>query len=279
MAKMSSLVYNDVFNMTSSNLSNYETKKQIYRIIYSKIAGYSAEDWHPTFDEWLKATSFGDLDTLYYGLYCSTFQEKSAVTYECPLCGESNTVEIDNSQLVRVNNKDEMLALTTSISKEATSLEKINEFSLVTDKQSNYVFVQLPKSKLIFKLKLPSLWDVLELIRTFSDEQIASKSATMINIVIMTNKILLPKTGPDKKPVVPPKYTPVESKKDIFGMLDILSVDDYAALNAAATKMLEDKHISYEIEDQTCSSCQAKIDKIPMDMETLLFFQIRERRL
>lgn len=275
---MSSLVYNDVFAMTNSNLSNYENKKEIYHTIYQKITGFSAPDWHPSFEEWLKATSFADAETLFYGIYCATFQEKSSVTYDCPICGETNTITIDNSQLVRVNDKEEMMKLTEQISNEAITADKIKEFSLVADKPSNYTTIELQNSKLVFVLKLPTLWDVLELIRTTPDEKLSQKSASAVNLALVTTKFLLPKTDANRK-IIPNKYSAVSSKKDVFGILDILSVDDYAALNAAATKMLEDKHITYEIEDQKCGNCGSPISKIPMDIENLLFFQISERQL
>ena len=39
MAKVSALVYKDIVAITNSNLSNLETKRETYRVLFSKITG------------------------------------------------------------------------------------------------------------------------------------------------------------------------------------------------------------------------------------------------
>ena len=271
-AKVSALFYKDIVTITNSTLSNYDNKKEIYKIMYSKITEYSAEKWRPTFDEWLKATSLGDVETLFYGLYCATFQEKSVIKYECPFCGETSTLIIDNKRLVRADDAKEMMEISNQIRKEATTVEKIKEFSSVSDRKENKKNVKLPDSKIIFTITMPSLYKTLDILRTFSDEELATKSSDAINVLLSTTNVAIPnaETG---------KYSFIESKKDIFQLIDILSIDDFAVLREVINELLDSKHISYYVEKEKCIHCKHTISKIPLDMEQLLFFQISEKQL
>ena len=271
-AKVSALFYKDIVTITNSTLSNYDNKKEIYKIMYSKITEFSADKWHPTFDEWLKATSLGDVETLFYGLYCATFQEKSVIRYECPFCGETSSLVVDNKRLVRADDAKEMMEISNRIRTEATTLEKINEFSSVSDKKENKKSVRLPDSKIIFTVCLPSLYKTLEILRTFSDEELAAKSTDAVNVLLATSKVAIPSAESGK-------YSFIESKKDVFQLLDILSVDDFAVLREVVNEMLDAKHVSYYVENEKCMHCKQKISKIPLDMEQLLFFQISEKQL
>lgn len=272
MAKVSALIYKDIVAITNSNLSNYENKKEIYKIIFSKITGYSAENWKPSFDEWLKATSLGDVETLFYGMYCATFQDKSTIRYNCPYCDSSEVITINNKQLIRVDDRKEMLELTKQINSEAGTYEKIKEFSSVSDRKENKKSVKLPDTKIIFTIKMPNLFKTLDVLKTFSDEEISQKSTDALNIVLATEAVAIPNAATGK-------YSYIESKKDIFTLVDLLSINDFSVLKEIVNSMLESKHITYCVENQKCSSCGNKISKIPLDIESLLFFQISERQL
>lgn len=276
-AKISSLVYKDIFNITNSNLSNYEHQREVYQTIYNKITGFSAPDWHPSFEEWLKATAYGDAETLFYGLYRSTFQERSNITYECPVCHTSNTILIDNDQLIRVNNKKEMADLTADIKANTSTLAKIEEFSSVySGNKHNFVNLKLPESKVIFSLKLPSLWELLEFLRKFADNDL-DMTANTLQILLSSANVFLPVIENNK---MTGSYSKISDLKDVWSMINTLSVKDYQALDGVASSMMNDKHITYEIENQVCKNprCQAKIPHIPLSMEDLLFFQITEKQ-
>ena len=272
MAKISALVYKDIVAITNSNLSSLENKKAIYKVLYSKITGYSAEKFKPTYDQWLEMTSLGDVETLFYGLYCATFQDESSIRFECPDCGETNVIKINNKQLVRVEDRKEMLDLTTRISKEADTKEKIQEFSLVANRKENKKSLRLPDSKIIVTVKLPSLAKVLDVLKLYDDSELALKSVDAINILLSIESVAIP----DKEKGT---YSYVEDKKDFANLLDILSVDDFSVLKDVVDTMFDSKHITYCVENQKCSGCKTKFPKIPLDMENLLFFQISERQL
>lgn len=272
MAKLSPLVYRDIVAITNSTLSSLESKKAIYSTLYSKIVGYSVDKWKPTYDQWLEMTSLGDVETLFYGLYCATFQDESTIRFDCPGCEETNIVKIKNKQLIRVEDRAEMLELTTRISKEADTKEKVKEFSLVTKTKENMKSVRLPESKIIMTLKLPSLAKVLDVLKTYDDSVLAAKTVDAINILLAVESVAIPNSDGES-------YSYVEEKQDFAGLLDILGVDDFSVLNDVVSKLFESKHISYCLDGQKCQHCKKEYSHIPLDMENLLFFQISERQL
>jgi len=272
MAKVSAMVYRDIIAITNSNLSNYENRKEIYKTMYNKITGYSAENWKPSFEEWLQITSIGDVETLFYGLYCATFQDKSTIRYQCPFCGEDEVITINNKQLIRVEDKKEMFELTNRINKEADTYEKIKEFSLVTDNKRNKKTIKLPNSKIVFSVSIPSLFKILDVLKTFDDATIAAKSVEVLNILLSTDKVALPN-------IENGKYSFIENKSDVSMLIDMLDIDDFSVLRDVVDTMLNDKHITYCVENQKCGNCKKTIAKIPLDIESLLFFQISEKQL
>ena len=273
MAKVSALVYKDIVAITNSNLSNLETKRETYRVLFSKITGYSAQKWRPTFEQWLEATSLGDVETLFYGLYCATFQDESTIRFDCPYddCGETNIIKINNKQLIRVEDRAEMLELTNRISKEADTVEKIKEFSSVVKNKTNMKNLRLPESKIIFTIKLPSLAKVLDVLKTYSDAELATLSNDALNIILSTEAVAIPDSEGN--------YSYITDKKDYAGVIEMLSVSDISVLKNVVTKLFASKHITYCVEHQECTACKRKINKIPLDMEALLFFQISEKQL
>lgn len=271
-AAMSSLTYRDIIAITNSSLTNYENKKAIYKVLYSKITSFSADTWHPSFDEWLAATSLGDVETLFYGVLIATFNNNISIKYECPFCGESNALSVNGNELIRVADKKEMMALIDTISREASTKEKIDEFSTIFDNKKNNVNIMLPDSKMIFVVRLPSLADTLLLLKTIPEEKLAEKTTDEINIILSTRNVLLYNKETEK-------YSYIENKKDIFSLTNILSIEDFAVLKAAIFNMLQDKHITYKLENQKCGYCNKKITELPLDMENLLFFQISKRQL
>ena len=106
----------------------------------------------------------------------------------------------------------------------------------------------------------------------FSDEELAAKSTDAVNVLLSTVSVAIPSQESGK-------YSFIESKKDVYQLLDILSVDDFAVLREVVNELLDAKHVSYYVENEKCMHCKKKISKIPLDMEQLLFFQISEKQL
>lgn len=279
-ATMSALNYKDILTITNSSLSSYETKKNLFNTVYDKIVKLSfSGNKKPKFEDWMKITSYGDLETLLYGIYCSTFQEKSSISFRCPHCDKDVNVTILNQDLIQVedneNTRAEISDEINEISLKSDSMENMMNFSLVSvnddNKKRNIKNIKLSEKPFIFSIKLPTLNDVLHMLKIINESVLASLSADISNILLLTNCVYVQK---DNK-----KYFPVGNKNDILKLINSLTVDDIGILKTAVYELLSHKHIYYEIKKQKCPNCGKDIFNISMDIENLLFFQISEKQL
>ena len=278
-ATMSALTYKDILTITNANVSSYEARKNLLNTIYKKIQklSFCEENKKPKFDEWLKMTSYGDLETLLYGIYCATFQEKSSVNVLCPYCEKEGTISINNNELIQTEgNKAEISNEIDEISKNADSIDKVMDYSIVSidekHKKKNIKSLMLNKSKMVFNIKRPTMYEILDILKNMKEDVIASLSSDTFNMLLCTFSIYVKNKDNDK-------YFIVKNKNDIVTIINMLSVEDVSDLKQAIDDILEEKYIYYKIKKTTCPNCKKEIYNIPMDIESLLFFQISEKQL
>ena len=278
-ATMSALTYKDILTITNANVSSYEARKNLLNTIYKKIQklSFCEENKKPKFDEWLKMTSYGDLETLLYGIYCATFQEKSSVNVLCPYCEKEGTISINNNELIQTEgNKAEISNEIDEISKNADSIDKVMDYSIVSidekHKKKNIKSLMLNKSKMVFNIKRPTMYEILDILKNMKEDVIASLSSDTFNMLLCTFSIYVKNKDNDK-------YFIVKNKNDIVTIINMLSVEDVSDLKQAIDTILEEKYIYYKIKKTTCPNCKKEIYNIPMDIESLLFFQISEKQL
>ena len=278
-ATMSALTYKDILTITNANVSSYEARKNLLNTIYKKIQklSFCEENKKPKFDEWLKMTSYGDLETLLYGIYCATFQEKSSVNVLCPYCEKEGTISINNNELIQTEgNKAEISNEIDEISKNADSIDKVMDYSIISidekHKKKNIKSLMLNKSKMVFNIKRPTMYEILDILKNMKEDVIASLSNDTFNMLLCTFSIYVKNKDNDK-------YFIVKNKNDIVTIINMLSVEDVSDLKQAIDNILEEKYIYYKIKKTTCPNCKKEIYNIPMDIESLLFFQISEKQL
>jgi len=264
--KVSPLNNKDSFNILNSEATNFDNTKTTYKTIYDKITEFSCGPM--TFKEWLQNTSVSDIETFYYGLYCATFIDEGSFKFTCPnpKCGHITEQKISNKSLRRVINFDEMTELANKISKESNSKEKMNELSLLGKAKH----VQLSKSKYVFELKLPSLFDLLELYRVIDEKILKKHKDSEINSLLCTSGVLIP----DKNGI----YNPFDDKLEILEVIDNLPISDASELREAILDILEKHHVSYAIKSVKCAKCGKEITDIPLDIRSILFTLIYENR-
>lgn len=265
--KLAPLTNKDSFNILNTSTSQYESLRMTYKTIYDKITSFSCGPM--TFDAWLKATTVGDIETLYYGLYCATFLDEGTFRFTCtdPDCRHVTEQTIRNSSLIRVEDFDEMKELSKRISKESTSIEAMKELSLVNKSKH----VELSKTRIIAELKIPTLYDLLELYRTLGDKEIDEYNNGDINSLLCIRGILFP--SPDGS-----SYIPTNDKNEILMILNDINIIDAGQLRNSITTLLGKYHVSYKIKSVKCAKCGKETTNIPLDIRSILFTQIYENR-
>jgi len=264
--KLSPLNNKDSFNILNSESGEFENNKMTYKTIYDKIVDFSCGKM--SFKEWLQRTSLGDLETFYYGLYCATFLDEGSFKFTCPNsnCGHVTEQIVSNKSLRRVVDFDEMKELTDKISKESNSISAVEELSLV----SKVDHIELPQSKMIFEIKLPSLFDLLEFYRTIDPKVLKKLDTNTINFVLCTSGILIP----DKKG----SYAPFNVQEDKLSIIQSLSITDSAELRHIIYDLFDKHRVSYAIKSVKCAKCGKEIKDIPLNFRSILFTLIYANR-
>lgn len=262
-AKISPLVNSDFVDLYNSSLSLYDSRKLILNIIHEKIIETSAGDM--SFNDWLANTSVGDLETFYYGVYCSTFGDDGIASIECPHCHKTIQFPLSCRNLVKTADKEKMQARLSDVSKNANSAADMKKYSLLSEKKS----YRLPKSGLIVELKMPSLYDMLVFLKSTPEAIAESKLSDpeYISTVLSIGKVLVPQKAPGGEIL----YSEITESEKISRILDQMDIDDANALSDITNDTFENYHITYSVKNVACPECHNEIGDIPVNIERILF--------
>lgn len=264
--KVAPLTNKDSFNILNSTSSEYENTRMTYKVIYSKIKEFSCGPM--SFDEWLKNTSVGDLESFYYGLYCATFLDEGGFRFTCPdmNCQHVTDQVIRNKSLRQVADFEDMKKHANRISTESIDIASMKKLSIL----DSAAHVKLKNTGLIVELKIPSLWNFLELYRNIDEKVLRRHDDADVNALLCVSGMLIPdgKGG----------YVADNDKTDILDALDNLPFNDAAALKKAITNILEKKHVSYTIKSVKCAKCGKEIKNVPINLRSILFTKIYAMR-
>lgn len=266
MCKISPLVNKDIVAMLDTNVSRYEYRKGLYKVIYDKIVAISS--FKMTFEEWLKYTSAEDIETFYYGLYSATFPNEGTFVFQCPNCGKEETIKINAKSLFKTTDQAKMKKLISDVSKYSRSKEEMLKFSLL-DKTESY---ELPDSSIIAELRTPSLWDSLEIFRVVPD-RVIDRDRYSATSMLYIKRLLVPSRNGEGKLV----YTEISERQDILRAIDNMTLDDASILNSSVSDRVGNNRIGYSIKNLKCVSCGKETQDIPLSLEDVLFALIFEK--
>ena len=233
MAKVLPLVHKDIINILRENVNRFEHQKSLYRVIWDKIHDTSVGKM--SFEQWLRNTSVEDIETFYYGLYASTFPNEGSFRYTCPNCGAEHDYKVSHGNLIKTTDKDKMKELIAKVSRDATTMEKMKEFSLIGKTQA----IQLGDSGLIVELRTPSLFDLLEILRTVPEKTI-NRDAESIVYMLYVNKVYIPAKDESG-------HYEENSKSSILRIIDNLPIDDANEFKDAVDERVDENRITYSL--------------------------------
>lgn len=262
MAKMAPLVNKDIINILYDNLSRYEYKKTLFKVIYDKIVAISAGQM--TFEEWLKSTSTEDIETFYFGLYCATFPNEGTYSFECPKCHNVETIKINHNNLIKTTDRTKIRKLIEEVRKVADK-KTMKELSLV-GKSETY---ELSDSGIIVDITTPSLWDALEVLRTVPETVIDRDEYSVTNMLYIKQMFIPAKDGSG--------YAPETDRQEILRIIDNLSIDDSSEIRDLVNEHLNENRITYSIKNIICHNCQNETKDAPISIENILFTLIFEK--
>jgi hypothetical protein len=269
-SEFSALTLADLNSIASSNqVDLYTNRNNLYRILHSHLENTSVGKMG--YKDWLKITSFQDLDTVFYGIFCQTFPDSNNFDITCGSCEKKTSLNVNNVSLVEVKDEKVYDRIDEVISS-VKSTEELSKKSLVSITER----LLLKNSKIIFEIKIPSLWDHLELLHNI-DRKVAEQYADTIGTYLFVNKVLLPDIKIIKA-TGKAAYYPLTEKESILELLKRLDIDDGKQLTTAIEERAKKYGINYMIKNAKCQHCSDSLGEIPIDMEQALFTLIRRVR-
>jgi hypothetical protein len=241
----------------------YSQKEKVFRTVYNHIKGASIGKIG--FIDWMKLTSFYDLPTLYYGLYCMTFPDSNPFDVTCGACKKVTPLDVNNMSLIR--------QIPKSTRKRVEDVLKTKDVATMIQESQVLVAAKsfLPGIKAMIELRTPSLFDYLSLTREIKREQVENFKAT-VGMMLFVKRILALDVETSKS-LQRAVFFAVDPLKN-FDLLASLSREDGSALSKTIAEMMEQYQINYAIRKSACKHCAQTIPEIPLDMETILFNKI-----
>jgi hypothetical protein len=264
-AHMESIRLADINSLTNSSGDIYATKQKLYKTIHSKINTTSVGSIE--FKTWLKVTSFYDLPSLMYGIYCQTFPGDTTFEINCRHCHENTDVIVNNNTLISVKDEETYSKLNEIINNSKKPEDLLN--NSIVNKYSRSV---LPVSKILVDIQTPSLWNHLELLASVDKRTIGELEDVIGTMMFIKNIFVLDMK--ELKRTGKPKYYPITDKNQIISILRNLEVFDAKALGDAIAQRSDKYAIGYKIQNFKCGKCSQDVGEIPVDVEQLLFSQI-----
>jgi len=264
-ANMSGLTLAEKNAINNSDGDIFQMRQKLYKTVYNKIQSMSIPK--PDFNNWLKITSFNDLSTLLFGIYCQTFIDNNEFDITCGKCNKNTSVIVNNQSLIEVRDRatyekrDEIIG-------SIKSGEELVAASIVHKDER----VMLNDSKIIVDVSTPSLHDHLALLKVSNQKTLQEYADAFSAMLFISHMYMLDlnQTYSTGKAT----YYEVTDKARLLNILLKLSNKDGEQLENAIEEKLGKYKIDYEIHNVTCSHCKTKLPGIPVDIETILFTRI-----
>lgn len=257
----------DELNLTTTGRNRFNAMKDIYRNIYNHIV--SAK---PKFEDWLKTTSFLDLDHIYIAIYKASFNGANYIPINCDN-NHCNKVFLTDD----IDIKEKMTKFKDKKAKER--FEKIYAGEPV-EKYNDKIFKPISPT-IAIQLREPSIYNTI-FENSVLDQKFIDKYERLLTMMVYIENIYL--IGPDGK-ARKLKYKIDKTSiartckyriATFAKIIKSLPSDSYNTLVAEISKLSEkDGDVTYQFPEVDCPYCGNKIDATDATAQQLLFTRHR----
>jgi hypothetical protein len=258
--------------MLSPESPNFEQYRKVYSTIYNTIISTTIGKFK-SFEDFLKNTSYLDMDMLLYGLIVSTYPEVDSIGIKCANCKtmfEQKYFVRDLMDLKRCT--DDYLAKLDDLMKQTPdTYESYAKEGPIHKRQ----YIVLPKSKYIVEVGLASAYDYLyTIINNLSDNAFAKKHPQDINGALQMSTLFLGVVrSVSIKSEDGKSATKYSSFEDMIQILYRLPGDDIKILIGLVSKYHETYTVSFGIKGTKCPNCGHAEEVTSVDLNQLIFFK------
>lgn len=256
----------DISNLDMRNYNNrYKGYQKIYSIIYDHIVD---EDKPKTLEQWLKLTSFYDIQHIYFGIYIASFKDSNYIPYTCSKCNEAFlTEDVPVMDMVKFKNDEIKKAAEEIISSEYNP--ENNKIEIERVQISN---------DYVIDFRTPSIYNIVfenaSLEPEFTEKHAnVLTTLTFIDCIYRINREKMT-LDPIECQVYPNNIKKTYKTKIVKyeKILRTLNSDQLYTIDAIVAKIGEThENISYILPKAVCPKCGNVIEEVEVSSEELLF--------
>lgn len=268
-AHMKSLRFKDVFSLANSTGDNYHEQLRRYNMYFNCMEDNSLGVGN--FDTWTKITSIYDIPTFEFGIFCQTFPGDTDFDIRCAHCGHTmKQVKIGNDQLIAAKN-EEVYEQLGRVIESVDSLEKSAKYSVVNKVDR----IQLPVSKAIVDIHIPTVADKLKFLQSLGERSVEEIKEYVDIMLFIKDAMILNLEEFKRTGAV--KFVKLKDYNEVLLFLQNMHLDDIAKLNSVVEEMYDKYVIDYKIKSFPCFNCKKETGDIDIEIGDLLFGQALER--
>lgn len=239
-----------------------------WSVIHSKLVNTSLGKM--SFDTFMRHTSIMDYRFFIFGILTATYgAQNKSIPFNCDHCKTEFEADLVTSTLLRIERLDDkMVSLIAGAVENSHVKDKADNWHKESPVMSKKI-IKLPSSEYIIELQLQSAHDnIHKSIETINELAEKDKIKAQLAIVASNvSRILIPD---EEEPDVPYEVT---STDDIIEVLYHLDDYDIKVVTDQSTKLLEGLNVEFGMKDLECPKCNHVSPYVPLDIESLLFFQ------
>jgi hypothetical protein len=265
-ADISALSIGDINRVVNTEGDLYTQKKVMYQVLHKHIENTSVGKLG--FTDWMKITSFHDIQSILYGIFCQTFPGENDFDIECQSCKKTTKFTVSNNSLALVKDEESYEKLLELLS--CTDPRDLIDKSLVHQGERRL----LPDSKIIVDIFTPSIFDHLEMLRKATGEpKVAEQYREELPMNLFIKKLYMPNVKEIRR-TQKPHYYPVSDFASVLNILSNLSKDDGKLISKTIESRIKKYDVEFLIKNAKCQHCNDSLPNIPIDMEKALFTKI-----
>ena len=282
-ANFTGLKYLGKSRLLTSAESLYLDRRRLYETIYNQIESMTGNK--PTFEKWLKITSFLDTPSLLFGVYAATFPTTQTFEVTCPKCGNKMQVPTDPESIVAVYDQKAYDRVRDVVNANPSTNEIIKQSAL-----SKIFTVPLEQRQSVFYIKEPSIQDFLDVLAMVTREpELYNKYEDTFEKTMYIDHVMIPDVAHyEREGKV--RFVKMTDKKLIVRFLANLEDDEGNAIDDVIDNINKDYNVEYEIPEFTCNGllknengdwtdepCKEKIPTMHLDIEKILFHYLQRK--
>lgn len=277
-ATFSGLSYTEIMDLSyAQEMNTLDDERKRWTIVYNHLHNPSIGDFID-FEDFLKKTSFIDLNYMLWNILCATAMEKEIIAIDCSgvlngaPCGRSYEWIYSPKTLLDTTKINVAVLDDMKKTGEAASPEAINKIYKESMLNTNNT-VELPSSKFRIVFGHISAYEYLteiypEIIALRESENPNELRAYIYAMLYVIKAFLFPK--PDKS-----GYIRIKGKNNLIRTLDSLDEIDWQTVAELVKIMIEPYQFTFSLRDIVCPQCKTK-SSITIDrIDRLLFIIAR----